>query len=399
MTSDEVVATHSGTEFVVAFCGFAPGFAYCTGLPERLRRPATGLAADAACRPGLGRPGRCVHGRLPDRVARRLADHRHHHGAALGRRPRVPGPAGAGHAGEVRRCLSAFSTWSTAGPQTTVQDLGRPGFAHLGVPRSGALDQPAHRLANRLVGNAESAATLECLLGGVAFRVGHAVTVAVTGASVPGARRRPRLRHGGARSSVRAGALRRAGPGRTQGCGPTSPWPVASTCREVLGSRSTDLLSGIGPDVVADGDRLPGGTRWTDGRTRVRPCRPGRRRSCGCGSDRVTTGSRSASLDTFHGSSYTVTGKSNRIGLRLDGPELERRDDAELPSEGMVLGAGAGATERPGRWSSWHDHPTTGGYPVVGVVAADDLPACAAAASGRRGADPGDGTAGGGAAS
>ena len=71
------------------------------------------------------------------------------------------------------------------GPQVTVQDLGRAGQAHLGVPRSGALDAPAHRLANRLVGNDESAATLECLGGRLAFRTRTAVTIAVTGAQVP----------------------------------------------------------------------------------------------------------------------------------------------------------------------------------------------------------------------
>ena len=72
-----------------------------------------------------------------------------------------------------------------AGLQATVQDLGRPGHAHLGVPRSGALDEPAHRLANRLVGNDESAATLECLGGRLSFLTRSAVTIAVTGARVP----------------------------------------------------------------------------------------------------------------------------------------------------------------------------------------------------------------------
>src|ERR1700709_1158348 len=71
------------------------------------------------------------------------------------------------------------------GAQVTVQDLGRPGLAHLGVPRSGALDVPAHRYANRLVGNAEDAATLECLDGRVAFTASCSLTVAVTGAQVP----------------------------------------------------------------------------------------------------------------------------------------------------------------------------------------------------------------------
>src|SRR4051794_28250715 len=71
------------------------------------------------------------------------------------------------------------------GTLTTGQDLGRPGWAHLGVPRSGALDQPALRLANRLVGNAEGAAALETTFGGVVLRVVRATTLAVTGARCP----------------------------------------------------------------------------------------------------------------------------------------------------------------------------------------------------------------------
>ncbi|MBO1417199.1 allophanate hydrolase subunit 2 family protein, partial [Streptomyces sp. FH025] len=71
------------------------------------------------------------------------------------------------------------------GPLTTVQDLGRRGVAHLGVPRAGALDQPALRAANRLVGNAPDAAGLETTLGGVALRALGPVLVAVTGAPAP----------------------------------------------------------------------------------------------------------------------------------------------------------------------------------------------------------------------
>ncbi|HKN95885.1 MAG TPA: allophanate hydrolase subunit 2 family protein, partial [Pseudonocardiaceae bacterium] len=71
------------------------------------------------------------------------------------------------------------------GPQALVQDLGRPGHAHLGVPPSGALDEPALRLANRLVGNAESAAGVEVLLGGLRLRADCSCTVAVTGPAVP----------------------------------------------------------------------------------------------------------------------------------------------------------------------------------------------------------------------
>ncbi|OEV30153.1 hypothetical protein AN219_12495, partial [Streptomyces nanshensis] len=70
-----------------------------------------------------------------------------------------------------------------AGALTTVQDLGRPGHAHLGVPRSGALDEPAHRLANRLLGNPEGAATLETTVDGCALLASAA---AEEGGGAPG---------------------------------------------------------------------------------------------------------------------------------------------------------------------------------------------------------------------
>ena len=72
-----------------------------------------------------------------------------------------------------------------AGPLTTVQDLGRPGWAHLGVPVSGALDAPALRAANRLVGNDEGSAALEITMGGCRLRFDEAAVVALTGAPAP----------------------------------------------------------------------------------------------------------------------------------------------------------------------------------------------------------------------
>ena len=77
MTCDEVVAMHTGAELVVAFCGFAPGFAYCTGLPERLQVPRLDLATNPRRRWGGG-AGRRVHGHLPDRLAGGLAPDRTH---------------------------------------------------------------------------------------------------------------------------------------------------------------------------------------------------------------------------------------------------------------------------------------------------------------------------------
>lgn len=260
-----------------------------------------------------------------------------------------------------------------AGPQTTVQDLGRPGHAHLGVPRSGALDEPAHRLANRLVGNPESAATLECLLGGLSLRVGDAVTVAVTGATVS-VRVAGRAVAWGAPVSVPAGATVELGQA-TRGLRAYVGVAGGVAVPEVLGSRSTDLLAGLGPPVLADGFRLPvGPATGRPGEGEAVPVRVS-------GVLRVRLGPRDdwftpEAVAALDGSTYVVTGESNRIGLRLDGPAIARRDDAELPSEGMVLGA----VQVPPDGMPvvfLNDHPVTGGYPVVGVVVAEDLAGCA----------------------
>ena len=128
---------------------------------------------------------------------------------------------------------------------TTIQDLGRPGYAHLGVARSGALDAPALALANALVGNPPGAAGLETTLTGVSLRAEAPLTVAVTGADAPvtvdgspGSFGRP-VRLG-------EGCLLEVGPARA---GVRSYVAVAGGIRvaPVLGSRSTDTLSGLGP--------------------------------------------------------------------------------------------------------------------------------------------------------
>lgn len=144
-----------------------------------------------------------------------------------------------------------------SGTLLLVQDLGRPGHAHLGVPPSGALDPAALALANRLVGNPESAAGLEVLLGGVRLRAHRSMRVALTGGLLDlriGSRARP----WGTAQSVRAGDLLEVLPGAglrawlAVGGGIEAP--------QTLGSRSTDTLTGLGPPVVRAGDRLRTGT-------------------------------------------------------------------------------------------------------------------------------------------
>ncbi|MFE7859119.1 biotin-dependent carboxyltransferase family protein [Streptomyces sp. NPDC057403] len=268
-----------------------------------------------------------------------------------------------------------------AGALTTVQDQGRPGHAHLGVPRSGALDGPAAALVNRLVGNPPGAAVLETTVNGCSLRPRSAVTVAVGGAPCP-VTVEGRPVPWGAPVRVPAGALLDIG---TVVSGVRGYVAVSGgvAVDPVLGSRSTDLLSGLGPAPLTDGTVLPLGPPQAP-HARVdaapQPAPPSELVL------RVTLGPRDdwftpAALHAFTSRTYRVSPASNRIGLRTEGPTLERARPGELPSEGMVLGAVQVPPDgRPVVFLA--DHPTTGGYPVIAVVRLQDLPAAAQAAPG-----------------
>lgn len=268
-----------------------------------------------------------------------------------------------------------------SGALTTVQDLGRAGHAHLGVPRSGALDGPAHLLANRLVGNPVEAAALETTLNGCELRPSHPVVVAVTGAACA-VRVDGRPAAWGAPVRVPAGALLDVGAA-TRGLRSCVAVGGGVAVEPVLGSRSTDLLSGLGPGPLADGDLLPvgparGRSAGADvlpyegfGAELILPLAPGPR------DDWFTPDA----FATLAAGPYTVSPASNRIGLRTLGPALRRAREGELPSEGMVPGAVQVPPDgRPVVFLA--DHPTTGGYPVIGVVPESALPAAAQAPPG-----------------
>ena len=259
------------------------------------------------------------------------------------------------------------------GPLVTIQDRGRSGFAHLGVPRAGALDGPAAALANRLVGNSRGAAVLEVLLGGLAVRTDAGCWVAVTGAAAPltvdGAPR------GHARAEWwPAGSVLRLG---VPGTGVRSYVAVAGgiDVPRVLGSRSTDTLAWVGPPPVEAGTVLPVGAATRGPRPLDTPRPPG------AGELRVVPGPRDDwfapdALDRLCGSPYVVAADSNRVGLRLDGPELRRSSAGELASEGLVLGSvQVPPSGQPVVFLA--DHPPTGGYPVIAVVEPADLWQCA----------------------
>jgi biotin-dependent carboxylase-like uncharacterized protein len=268
----------------------------------------------------------------------------------------------------------------SAGPLATVQDLGRPGLAELGVSRSGAFDRGALRLANRLVGNDEAAAGIEFTLGGLVLRLAGAATIAFTGARCELSGHR-----GGwnAALSCPAGSVISTG---IPGTGLRSYLAVRGglAVAPVLGSRATDTLSGLGPEVLGAGQQLAVGTAVAGdpGDFAGDPAR-----AAGIPTLRLAAGPRAGWFDPdilgrLFDSPWQVRPDSNRIGTRLAGaaptgtalrlrPDAERAA-AELPSEPTLPGAvqvppdGQPIVLGP-------DAPVTGGYPVVGVLPIAEL--------------------------
>ncbi len=267
----------------------------------------------------------------------------------------------------MNRQLEVLATGALA----LVQDLGRPGLAATGVGRSGAADRAALRLANRLVANPEDAAGIEVTFGGLAVRAGGTLTVAVAGAPAPADIDGTPVGHH---------AVLTLWPGQVLQLGipPTglrSYLAVAGgiDVEPVLGSRSTDVLAELGPARLEPGTVLPVGVPSCEpplvdvapvalppGDTVVLP---------------VILGPRADYLrdpGALAATSWTASSRSDRVGMRLDGAPLQRTDDRELPSEGMIRGA---IQLPPGGHPVLFlaDHPVTGGYPVIAVVPDADV--------------------------
>jgi biotin-dependent carboxylase-like uncharacterized protein len=265
-----------------------------------------------------------------------------------------------------------------AGPLTLVQDRGRPGLAHLGVPRAGPLDRPAAELANRLVGNGPGAALLEVTGGGLELTSDAGVWVAVTGAAGPvGVAGAGRGRH--RPEWLPAGAVLRLGP-PTPGLRTYVAVAGGLDVPAVLGSRATDTLAWVGPPRVTDGATLPVGVRLGEPAPLDAPRLPRP------GPLRVWPGPRADwfvpdALARLCRAAYVVGADSNRVGLRMEGATIERVRTGELPSEGVVLGAvQVPPSGQPVVFLA--DHPPTGGYPVLAVVHPDDLWQCGQARPG-----------------
>lgn len=420
----ELAERHERTEWAVAFTGFAPGFGYLTSPAwpfdvPRLDAPRTRVPAGSVGLAGGftgAYPSETPGGwRLIGTTTAPLFDPSADRAALLGpgdrvrfRRvglsgPRAPDPQENGPrtgrarvpAASVSPCGNLGFRVVESGLLATVQDLGRPGHASIGVARSGALDRGSLRRGNRLVGNAESAAGVEVTMGGFRAIADHDLWVAVTGGlgrfEIDGcpfdanvAREWPlgsELRIGWLERGARAYLAVRGG---IEGVGRRAQ--VTGSGAPALGSLSTDSLARLGPGPLRPDDRLFVGSAPSASVPAV---------------DFVPWGAPPDELelalapgpraDWFDASAlrllfeavWTVSDAADRVGARLEGPELVRRRPGELPSEGMVPGAlQVPPSGRPTVLLA--DGPVTGGYPVIAVVTDASLDALGQARPGTR---------------
>ncbi|WCM90920.1 5-oxoprolinase subunit PxpB [Acidovorax sp. NCPPB 3576] len=423
ITPEEVIARHTGSEYTVAFTGFAPGFGYLTGGHPSLNVPrrttprtripagAVGLAGTFSgvypqASPGgwqiigttptamwdLGRPVPALlqpgdRVRFVDIAAKNVAE-RPSETCAGGQKGAEPSAASAPADLAASPSVSADSGSGaalevvSAGLQTLFQDVGRHGQAGQGVSASGAMDQAACKAANRLAGNASDGACLETVNGGLQLRSRGDTVVAVTGADAP----LTLTNAAGLRWPVPNYQPIALGDGDTLTVGE----PVAGTrcyvavrggfaVQPVLGSCATDTLARVGPAAVANGDVLavrPVVGSAVVGAPEVPPaCLPTVHEDITLD---VVLGPRTdwftpEAVALLAAQRWRVTPQSNRVGIRLAGDEpLARAVGGELPSEGTCIGAiQVPPSGQPVLFLA--DHPLTGGYPVIGTVAPHHL--------------------------
>jgi len=252
---------------------------------------------------------------------------------------------------------------------TTVQDYGRPGWAHLGVPHSGAVDRGSFLLANRLAGNKRSAAMLETS-GGLSLRAAAVVTVVITGADTdayindqPLAHCKATLVHPG--DTIR---INRVLDGMR--CYVAFTGGMHGSAQ--LHSLSHDSLSQIVPMPLTVGGEIALGATYHSATSLDVPIVPRRapRLSLHPGPHHSLL-----TLEQRHGLAtrqWIIAQDSNRIGVRLTSDALHRNEFPELLSLPLVRGA-VQLTPGGELVVMLADHPTTGGYPVVGVLASDDV--------------------------
>lgn len=396
----EVIQRHTAEDYSVAFCGFAPGFAYLTGgagfqVPRR-QTPRTRIPAGAVALAGefsgvypKASPGgwqiigvtplqmwdlsRAESALLRPGYKVRFTD--------AGPLPAGGLPAPAAPA-RPNPPTGAYLEILSPGLHSVLQDMGRPGQTGQGVSRSGALDLGALRAANRAVGNPSDMACVEAVLGGLGFVCHGRTVIAITGAQTPvtitsasglqwsASNYQPIELEDGDTVSLGSPSAGLRSYLAIRGGFDVTP---------VLGSLSTDTLAQLGPAALATGDKL-GFTTLTTGTSVSLHETP---------AFELPTTANIVTLDVVMGPRtdwftedaiqrlssqlWCVTSQSNRVGIRLAGDTpLERSNPQELPSEGTSVGAiQVPASGQPVLFLA--DHPLTGGYPVIASVASYHL--------------------------
>ena len=245
------------------------------------------------------------------------------------------------------------------GFQTTVQDLGRFGYAHQGISASGAADALALRAGNRLVGNRENTPALEMTLTGGVFELESAGVIALTGSDFSAGL--PLW----TAVEVKAGAIISCGASRSGArCYLAVRGGIA--VRKVLGSVSVHLVSGVGGRALRSGDVLPIGEDVVGP-----PVRGNYAALAGAGTLRTTEGPQAEWFgDELCREEYEVTEASNRMGVRLRGRAIPS-PHGHMVTEGVALGA----VQVPPDGQPiilFVEHQTTGGYPKpANVISAD----------------------------
>ena len=408
---EEVIQRHVAREYTVAFCGFSPGFGYLVGGDPTLRvprraTPRTSVPKGSVALGGVycgvypqaspggwqiigttsmvmwdaSRPSPAIFtpGARVKFVARESAP-------VIATTKDTLAQDNGSH--EISPVKTHFEVTAAALP-ALIQDCGRPGHAAIGVTASGALDRGALRAANIVIGNPPDLATLEIAFGNFAFKSSGDAVIALAGAPVNVVITR-------SSGEIFDAALHevialQAGDGVKLG------YPLRGVrtylavrggidLPQTLGSSSRDMLAALGPAPVVKGSIIPIGSDATDRATHA----PKHTLASEHAAHTLPTKDDEIVLDIFEGpradwftadalqrlcdQSWRVTPQSNRVGLRLNGEKtLTRQRSEELPSEGLT----SGAIQVPHDGQPvllLADHPVTGGYPVIAVVAEHHL--------------------------
>ena len=414
LSIEGVINAHAQQQWRAAFGGFAPGFAYLLGENQLLNVPrratprkvvptgAVALAGDySAIYPRQSPGGWQLIGHT-DAV---LWDLERENPALIRPQDRVrfvpsrtslsvrstPVPAASApvNPSASTNSLEVISP----GLQSLIQDTGRAGYGDLGVSAAGSADAISAAQANRLVGNGPSAAVIENLTGNMILRARGDAVLAICGATaqihidpVDGddfhTEREIPMDTPFALLDGETLTLSPTGAGLRSYLAVRGGIAVPA----VLGSRSTDSLSGIGPAPLAAGTLLPvGAIHGAHVVGNPEPSSLPVPDADGVYTLRITGGPRDdwfgeAGLEKLTEQNWHVSADTNRVGIRLalgaDATPLERIRTGELVSEGVAVGSlQVPPSGLPVLFLA--DHPVTGGYPVIGVVIDEDLPAAA----------------------